>query len=180
MLEQIWNDFSLQSFSENLCPIADQHIRTVDTQGLQGKSNARCLALRSKKIQAQTSGIIFGPRMRYSHCHPFTLRCDNVIHLSMVLLTMTSATVAAIQACQKLGQSVDWLNATSEPSLVDPAVGKPVSHAQLLAISKFLREHLEQGSSISYHLDELLRGSRIYYEPPRPKAEPVLGTTHVC
>jgi len=94
----------------------------------------------------------------------------------MVLLTMTPAIVAAVQACYQLHELRDELDTACEPSMSDPAIGKPITHTQLIAISKVLREHDKQEPSVSYHLDELLRGSRIYYEPPKPKAEPVLRT----
>lgn len=91
----------------------------------------------------------------------------------MVLLTITPAIGAAVQACSQLHELPDELDDACEPSMSDPAVGKPISHTQLIAISKVLRELDKQGSSVPCHLDELLRGSRIYYEPPKPKAQPV-------
>lgn len=69
-----------------------------------------------------------------------------------------------------------------EPSLEAPAVGNPISHAQIIAISRCLRQRSETASDqppsnsdllISHHLDELLRGSKVYVEPPKPRAEPV-------
>ncbi|KAL8635103.1 MAG: hypothetical protein Q9228_007374, partial [Teloschistes exilis] len=44
----------------------------------------------------------------------------------------------------------------------------------VIALSKLLKKlhTLHKGSDIQYHLDDLLRGSRIYHEPPKPKAEP--------
>lgn len=94
----------------------------------------------------------------------------------MVLLTMTPAVVAAVQACYQLHELPIELGNACEPSLSDPAIGKPISHIQLIAISKVLREHNKQESSVPCHLDELLRGSRIYHGPPKPKAEPVRRT----
>ena len=93
---------------------------------------------------------------------------------------MTSAIVAAIHACSKLDNTMDWLGDETEPSVNEPAVGKPISHTQLLAVSKLLRKHTEVGLPAPCHLDELLRGSRIYYEPPKPKAEPVRSATAIC
>jgi len=89
---------------------------------------------------------------------------------------MTPAVVAAVQAYFQLDELPDELDNACEPSMSDPSIGKPISHTQLLAVSKALREHDKQELSVSYHLDELLRGSRTYYEPPKPKAEPVRRT----
>ncbi len=94
----------------------------------------------------------------------------------MVLFTITPAVVAAVQAYSQLHELPDELDDACEPSLSDPAIGNPISHTQLIAISKVLKEHNKEESSLSCHLDELLRGSRIYYEPPKAKAEPVRRT----
>ncbi|MCJ1250055.1 hypothetical protein MMC30_007281 [Trapelia coarctata] len=67
------------------------------------------------------------------------------------------------------------------PSLEAPAVGRPVAHVQVVAISKCLKQHpgdsatqgLEASRPASLcHLDTLLRGSRVWVEPPKPKPEP--------
>ena len=100
----------------------------------------------------------------------------------MVGLTMTAATVAAIRKANDSGLDISSTSEASEPSLVDPAVGHQISHGQIIALFKVLR-HVDQDLqndganssrvSPSYHLDELLRGAKIYKEPPNPKAEPV-------
>lgn len=93
----------------------------------------------------------------------------------MVYLTMTSAMVSALDTIDrhelKLGNDI----IDSEYSLADPAVGNPIGHSQVIAISKLLEIHnnVLLGESSSYHLDDLLRGSRIYKPPPKPKQEPV-------
>ncbi|MCJ1282880.1 hypothetical protein MMC26_002206 [Xylographa opegraphella] len=100
----------------------------------------------------------------------------------MVLLTMTAALVAAIKHCDRLEAKLDAHENDDSPSLEDPAVGKPISHTQVIAISKWLT-NTEAGKgkedynksvndSTEYHLDQLLRGSMIYVEPPKPKLEP--------
>lgn len=96
----------------------------------------------------------------------------------MVLLTMTAASVAAVQECIKLGlENVIEPKSTAEASLKDPGVGKPISHGQLIDISRHLKNRYqtanEEGLQAPYHLDELLRGSKIYIPPPPPKKEPV-------
>lgn len=56
-----------------------------------------------------------------------------------------------------------------EPSLENAAVGRPVSHSQVVDLWRALNDagHRE------YTLELLLRGSKIYIPPPPPKTEPV-------
>ena len=96
----------------------------------------------------------------------------------MVRLTMTPAIVRALEF---LGNSHQLPELTdSDPSLDEPAVGKPVSHEQIIAISKHLKQANKEdhngtaGDTVACHLDDLLRGSRVYIEPPKPEQEPVL------
>ncbi|KFZ19502.1 hypothetical protein V502_03614 [Pseudogymnoascus sp. VKM F-4520 (FW-2644)] len=56
-------------------------------------------------------------------------------------------------------------NSSSEPSLQDPKPGNPISHLQIVALSR----QLKSINAISYHLDALLRGSHVYIPPPPPK-----------
>jgi TMEM199 family protein len=96
----------------------------------------------------------------------------------MVLLTMTDAIVKAlgnlgIQSCPvESGEDAatkEVQGTAQEPSLSSPAIGKPISHGQVMDISRQLKS---RGHS-SYHLDILLRGSRVYAPPLPPKPEPV-------
>jgi TMEM199 family protein len=48
-------------------------------------------------------------------------------------------------------------------------VGNPISHGQVIDITRDLKSHRIQPKSI----EALLRGSRVYVAPPPPKAEPV-------
>ena len=81
----------------------------------------------------------------------------------MVLLTMTQAMVEALRNDD--GESGETIEPKVEdPSLDNPAIGKPISHGQILELYK--------RTSI-YHLDDLLRGSKVYIEPPKPKPEQV-------
>jgi TMEM199 family protein len=59
-----------------------------------------------------------------------------------------------------------------EPSLSGPTIGKPISHGQVIDISR----QLKNSGYSSYHLDILLLGSRVYVPPPQPKPEPVSQT----
>ena len=94
----------------------------------------------------------------------------------MVLLTMTTAIVAAVKEYNEKSKiRPDNIKvAESSPSLSDPAIGKPISHEQVLDIAKYLKTNKEEAtSSISYHLGDLLRGSKVYTPPPKPKIEQV-------
>ena len=101
----------------------------------------------------------------------------------MVRLTMTNVIVASITFCAQ-NAVTDWplQQAPDEPEVNEPAPGKPISHSQVIALSRCLRAHLNRArdTSLDNHvdspvcdLDTLLRGSRVYVEPPKPKAEPV-------
>ncbi|KAI9760798.1 MAG: hypothetical protein M4579_001428 [Chaenotheca gracillima] len=90
----------------------------------------------------------------------------------MVLLKMTLGLVEAVKEYQHrhLEQNEDQHFAT-DPSLDAPAVDQPISHGQVIHISKSLRDH-EDGRRGRYHLDELLRGASVYLEPRKPRSEP--------
>ena len=102
----------------------------------------------------------------------------------MVRLTMTPAILRALEHLQQRGQVPKIRGEASEPSLDQPAVDNPITHGQIIAISKTLRENKtnvndeKPTNMFSYHLDDLLRGSKVYIDPPKPKAEPV-GFTHL-
>lgn len=101
----------------------------------------------------------------------------------MVLLTMTAAIVEAIERGMMLDDK-DWNSDQHDecPSIEAPAVGKPIAHVQVIAISRCSKKRrgkrvtheseAERSASLC-HLDTLLRGSKVYVEPPKPKPEPV-------
>lgn len=95
----------------------------------------------------------------------------------MVLLTMTPAIVRAVNQLQ---DPIEVLRETTEPGLKEPAVGKPISHGQVLGIAKALRANRgrfqqdDAAPDLPYHLEDLLRGSKVYVEAPVPKPEPVI------
>lgn len=100
----------------------------------------------------------------------------------MVLLTVTPAAKIAIDLYNDLNQTEEGTaksqqSAQNDPSLVDVAVGDPVSHGQLIEVATFLRGQRKDVSShelpSTFCLDHLLKGSRIYTPPPKPKQEPV-------
>jgi hypothetical protein len=57
----------------------------------------------------------------------------------------------------------------TEPSMVKPKVGNPISHGQVVDICRDLKARGIQPNS----LEALLKGSKVYVPPPPPKAEPV-------
>jgi TMEM199 family protein len=101
----------------------------------------------------------------------------------MVLLTMTPAIVQAIETSSKISEdALSKLQPPSEPSLADATVGNPISHSQLINLSKLLKDqhHTEtdgKDGTQDYYLNALLKGSKIYVPPPPPKKEPV---RHSC
>lgn len=87
----------------------------------------------------------------------------------MVLLTMTPSIVEAVQKLEGGDSSRSQDETATEPTLTDPAVGKPISHGQIIDLWKRLRANGHSGQS----LEGLLRGAAIYSPPPPPKPEPV-------
>lgn len=96
----------------------------------------------------------------------------------MVRLMITPAISAAIREAQRSSLDLSRTTEAPEPSLDNPSIGDPISHGQIIALSKLLRHVNDEPEEppqpmASYHLDDLLRGTRIYHEPPKRKAEPV-------
>ena len=100
----------------------------------------------------------------------------------MVRLTITPAMLRAIEELQERKQFSEDLSEASEPSLDKPTLGNPITHGQIISVSHNLRKIRSQSTNgevntgVSYHLDDLLRGSKVYVDPPKPKAEPVGST----
>ena len=101
----------------------------------------------------------------------------------MVRLTMTDAMLAAIDFCSAHNVK-HWppKQFEGEPSLRKAGLGQPITHGQVIALSKCLRGYFqsragnsasEESYSVVHDLDGLLRGSYVYREPPKPKKEPV-------
>ncbi|KAG8162576.1 hypothetical protein KVR01_008341 [Diaporthe batatas] len=89
----------------------------------------------------------------------------------MVLLTMTPFLVGAISKFKEVGAQVEKQSQASseaEPSLQNPAIGKPISHGQIVQLWKLLKDHDAQ----SYTLENLLWGARVYVPPAPAKPEP--------
>lgn len=98
----------------------------------------------------------------------------------MVRLTITPALVTASNAIHDDHLIHPTTDGETDSILGRPKVGDPITHKQILAISKSLRGQIGLSPSVPSHLDELLRGSRIYHEPPKPKTDPVRGNVASC
>lgn len=111
----------------------------------------------------------------------------------MVRLIMTDRMVAAMHTCIN-HNGPDWLTDLSSPSssssssstpplLTNPTAGQPITHTQIIAVANCLRQLTTDGKldhpgndnndNTPGHLHQLLQGSGIYIEPPKPKPEPV-------
>lgn len=95
----------------------------------------------------------------------------------MVRLTITKTTLAALQYCKEADISLPEAP-NGGPSLEEPELHHPITHSQVIALSKALRDHYSStyqhgAPSVGYDLDSLLRGSTIYVDPPKPKPKPV-------
>jgi hypothetical protein len=68
----------------------------------------------------------------------------------------------------------------SEPSLLQPKNGNPISHGQMVELWK----QLNNKNPGSYRLEELLKGSNIYVSPapakPEPVSHPAYSVCHIC
>ncbi|KAL8654939.1 MAG: hypothetical protein Q9226_003233 [Calogaya cf. arnoldii] len=74
--------------------------------------------------------------------------------------------------CETAKNESNWSDLAS--GLADLAVGDPITHTQVIAVSRLLKKLRTPSdrSQVPYHLDHLLRGSKLYFEPPKPKKEP--------
>jgi len=96
----------------------------------------------------------------------------------MVLLTMTPGIArAVVRAGQISPAELARLQFESEPTLAEPKPGNPISHSQLIDLSKLLKQH---GHDLTDHKDEdavpttlntLLRNTTVYIAPPPPKKQ---------
>jgi hypothetical protein len=93
----------------------------------------------------------------------------------MVLLTMTPSIVEGLSKWKpstgdtELPGDATPAEQHGEPTLDEPAVGKPISHGQVVDLWKKLQQADEKG----YTLESLLCGARVYVPLPPPKPEPV-------
>ncbi|KAL6892824.1 endoplasmic reticulum-based factor for assembly of V-ATPase domain-containing protein [Trichoderma longibrachiatum] len=101
----------------------------------------------------------------------------------MVLLTMTPSIVDALKLLDDLRTTDEPGNDANEQqpntessspsspaSSLEPAVGNPISHSDIIDIHKKLKA--SQSPAPKYSLEQLLQGSRVYIPPPPPKPEP--------
>ena len=97
----------------------------------------------------------------------------------MVRLTMTPAIVQALEYIDQSDISGTSNDSATGFLIEEPAAGKPISHGELIDLSRHLQK-LKQNAGDDlpntaplYTLDQLLRGSRVYVEPVTPRTEPV-------
>ncbi len=89
---------------------------------------------------------------------------------------MTTAMVEAIEYLEISGQEFDD---SGDCLLHTAAVGNPISHEQIINIARRLRKIKDGKASAELdrfplcHLDDLLRGSKIYVQPTKAKATKV-------
>ena len=98
----------------------------------------------------------------------------------MVRLTITEAMVMAIDFCRE-NKVQGWpLEQIEGEPLLDNSlqIGGPITHGQVIALSKCLQQQhqgaaVTKSPAVTYDLNSLLRGSKVYVGPPKPKKEPV-------
>lgn len=90
----------------------------------------------------------------------------------MVLLTITPLILEGMRELDESNHLEEFgeytAEETTEPSLAEPQLGNPISHGQIIDISRKLKANGHE----KYTLEALLKGSRIYVPPPKPKPEP--------
>lgn len=94
----------------------------------------------------------------------------------MVNLIITPAIKTALNEVDRLhleGFSKDQSSGQTLPR--NSAVGNPVGHDEVIAISRLLKTYNQKKGieSVPFRLEDLLRGSRVFLEPAKPTAEPV-------
>lgn len=94
----------------------------------------------------------------------------------MVNLIITPAIKTALNEVDRLhleGFSEDQSSGQTLPP--NSAVGNPIGHDEVIAISRLLKTYNKKKGieSVPFRLEDLLRGSRVFFEPPKPTAEPV-------
>ena len=92
----------------------------------------------------------------------------------------------AIEFIDEFGPSLQCGEDKDKPHKKTPTIGAPIPHTEVLEISRRLSRIAEKRSDDRlqplplYRLDDLLRGSYVYIEPPTPKAEPVRLQAQEC
>ena len=149
----------------------------MHVQGKSGGGQLDRLLGRTKLHSTHDADGIFAATLEtlWSELTPYMCNSNRHDHLLsdalMVLLTLTPAAKTAVELYNQLSDQKRH-ESLNDPSLSEPAVGAPVSHAQLIQVARFLREsHLDNKNE--FRLDTLLKGANIYVPPPKPKPQPV-------
>lgn len=93
----------------------------------------------------------------------------------MVLLTITPLILEALKRVDASDHRPDfeahsdYAEETTESPPVEPQLGNPLTHGQIIDLSRSLKASGHE----RYALEVLLKGCRIYVPPPKPKPEPV-------
>lgn len=100
----------------------------------------------------------------------------------MVLLTMTPGIVRAVAKARHLSaDEYEKLQHADEPTLAEPKAGNPISHSQLIDLSKLLKSYVfkdtqessentqDTGEPTPTTLAALLANTTVYIPPPPPK-----------
>jgi hypothetical protein len=109
-----------------------------------------------------------------------------LVHLTMVLLTVTPRMLQGIQSIHQSKQlsltlrplkddntAVTEAFSTSELDSETTKVGSPISHAQVIELHDLLSSEPNGSDPGLFSFEELLRGSFVYIPPPPPKPEQV-------
>ncbi|KAI9791499.1 MAG: hypothetical protein M1816_003843 [Peltula sp. TS41687] len=82
------------------------------------------------------------------------------------------------QIKSEIDDGADHVLIDNEPSLEKPVVGNPISHGQVVDVFTTIRQHRENmkdgersHNNRDVQLEQLLRGSKIYVPPQKPKSE---------
>lgn len=102
----------------------------------------------------------------------------------MVLLTMTPALVDVVKLYLEHASTIER-GQQDQVSLEEPREGKPISHAQVITISKWLSsrqsDSRESNQNLPRRLDGLLKGCRVYQAPKvEPKEQVGNLATGIC
>lgn len=90
-------------------------------------------------------------------------------------LTITPAILDALEECRSLHLDFKDFSIDEKNTASCLTLGDPILHSQVITLSKLLTSYNNTSeASTSYHLDQLLKGSKLYKKPPKQKPKPVI------